>query len=193
MRHLPKSSNAAWLLTAVGLLAPAAGFCRQAAPAAPAEAQRRAEPPPRALTTEERTRLIDRIRPNFMEDSAANLLSALSDRGLLDLTSQYSAPSAAPDPGAQPPPPPTPTVRIHNPTAQNITLRLEYAGLFCGQQTVTLASGESKQQKLCKSTAKVKFDGNPATVSPATIGASSCYLVGRFDGPPRWALDACPS
>lgn len=166
-------------------------------------------PQPRALTPEERLRLIERLRPRFTLDQSV-LLPSLSDSNLLDMNQAMrvepgapvvggSAPggisSAMAAPGGSPYGAglrPITIVRIHNPSPQAVTLRLEYGTMFCAKESLTLLSGAALNHRLCKPSAKVVFDGNPGTVAPAQIGARPCYLVGRFDNPPRWALDACP-
>lgn len=199
------------------LAAPAVGLCQTqpqaAATISPIGPYRGSlapvAPQPRALTADERLTLIERLRPHFTQDQAV-LLQGLSDNTLLDMNQAMRVEPAGPAGGAAPgamgsitgaapggfyrgaQPRPITMVRIHNPSSQAVTLRLEYGTMFCAKESLTVLSGAALDHRLCRPSARVVFDGNPGTVAPAQIGARPCYLVGRFNNPPRWALDACP-
>ncbi len=190
----PSTSLRAALVAAFVWIAPTVGLCRQIAPAAPATPPVPKPPAARVLTADERLRIINDLSPQ-LSPAELSQLQSLSDRNLLDLrATMFMAPGAAPGGGvgggARLH---TVVIRIHNPTTQPVTLRLDYGTIFCAKEAVTLVPGGMVSHPLCKASARVRIDGNPDTVNPAQIGALSCYLVGRFDNPPRWALDACPS
>ena len=84
-------------------------------------------------------------------------------------------------------------VEIRNPTDQPLTLSLYYASPDCGAATLVVPARGKVSTTLCLKIARVRIVDNDPTIAAGWLQARNCYALGRWDGPPRWALDACSS
>lgn len=173
-------------LTATGLLA--LGVLAGCAPfhspdAAPEHVEMRPEP----KTFDELARFQDALNAAWKLPKAEREAILPTFRGY-----QAMAPGAAP--GAAPSwLPMARRVEIRNPTDQPLTLSLYYATPDCSAKTLVVPARGKVSTSLCLKIARVRIVDNDATIAAGWLQARNCYALGRWDGPPRWALDACSS
>ncbi|EJL24709.1 hypothetical protein PMI01_04587 [Caulobacter sp. AP07] len=164
-------------LLALGVLAGCAPF--RAPDATPEHVETRPEP----KTFEELTSLQDAMLAMWKLPKAEREAILPTFRGY-----QTIAPGSAPSwlPMAR-------RVEIRNPTDQPLTLSLYYATPDCSAKTLVVPARGKVSTPLCLKIARVRIVDNDPTIAAGWLQAKNCYALGRWDGPPRWALDACSS